>query len=49
MIIVCFIIINGINKALSKLEYRQAILSYDIHILNRQIKDEEHYLLHNNI
>ena len=45
-LIICILIVNGINKALCKLEYKQAVLAYDIYVLNKQIKEEEQYLLH---
>ena len=39
--ILVLMIIAGVNKTLSKLEYRQRILCYDMQILNSKIKKEE--------
>ena len=39
--ILVLVVIAGINKTLSTLEYRQKILCYDMRILDSKIKNEE--------
>lgn len=48
-VILCLFIINGINRSILKLENKQTALAYNIYVLNKQIKEEEYRLLHNNI
>ena len=48
-VILCLFIINGINRTLLKLENKQMALAYNIYVLNKQIKEDEYSLLHNNI
>ena len=45
--ILFLLIINGINKTLTKLEFKQNVLCYDMYMLNKEIKKEEIALLKN--
>jgi hypothetical protein len=46
-VVLILLMINGINKMLTKLEFKQNVLCYDMYLLNKEIKKEEISLLKN--